>query len=96
MLSVCKKNFFLSFIVRDDDFTKNFKVTKEMLKKKIHEYTYKLNYTLDVETLTKAIKFMYLPRNKDIQNETLLRNSYINVSIYIYDSFLPFNFKNTF
>lgn len=43
-----------------------------------------LNYTLDVASLNKAIEFMYLPREKDLGNQTLMRQNYIDVSIVIF------------
>lgn len=55
-----------------------------MFRQKIHEFSRILNYTLDVASLYKAIEFMYLPREKDLGNQTLMRQNYIDVSIVIF------------
>ncbi|XP_035225491.1 neuroligin-like protein glit-1 [Stegodyphus dumicola] len=57
----------------------NYEITKSAFQQKIQEYSAIFNYTLDVVALSKAIEFMYLPHEKDLGNQTLLRKGYINM-----------------
>lgn len=57
-------------------------MTKEKFRRKIQEFSSIFNYTLDITALTKAVEFMYMPKEKDVGNETLLREGYINVSFF--------------
>lgn len=69
-------------VVKDEEFRRqNYRITKEMFQRRIYEYSRILNYTLDIPALTKAIEFMYLPEEKDFDNQTLMRGNYIDVSI---------------
>ncbi|GFY37174.1 esterase FE4 [Trichonephila inaurata madagascariensis] len=70
----------ISMLWQDLDLIRNnYRITKEKLERKIQEFSSVLNYTLDIPALTKAIQFMYMPKEKDYENETLLRESYVNM-----------------
>ncbi|CAL1261723.1 unnamed protein product [Larinioides sclopetarius] len=70
----------VSMLLQDPDLKRNsLRVTKEKLERKIREFSSVFNYTLDIPALTKAIQFMYMPKEKDAENETLLRESYVNM-----------------
>ncbi|KAG8184343.1 hypothetical protein JTE90_006746 [Oedothorax gibbosus] len=89
-LSGVTKDEAAAMLIKDSELRKNnFIVTKEKFDKKIKEFASIFNYTLDVAALTKAIEFMYTPKEKNAENETLLREGYINM---LSDSF--FNAPN--
>jgi len=76
-------SFILLFISVSDENLKrnNYVVSHDILTKKISEYVSIYNYTLDQDSLIRAIKFMYSPWS-DPNNLTLIRQGYIDVSIY--------------
>ncbi|GIY83490.1 bile salt-activated lipase [Caerostris darwini] len=70
----------VSLLLNDPDLKKNsYRISKDKLEGKIREFSSIFNYTLDIPALKKAIQFMYMPKEKDSANETLLRESYINM-----------------
>ncbi|CAG2111725.1 unnamed protein product, partial [Medioppia subpectinata] len=56
----------------------NYLVNEEILQKKAEEFVRIYNYTLDQESLIRAIKFMYMPWS-DPNNLTLIRQGYIDM-----------------
>ncbi|XP_054708700.1 cholinesterase-like [Uloborus diversus] len=70
----------ITMILQDPEVKKTgYKITHQYFKKKISEFSSVFNYTLDIPALTKALEFMYMPRESDLGNETLLREGYANM-----------------
>ncbi|XP_015921880.1 cholinesterase [Parasteatoda tepidariorum] len=67
------------FLVDPEIKKNNYVLTVKKFKEKIQEYSSIFNYTLDIAGLTKAIEFMYVPAQKNLHNQTLLREGYINM-----------------